>query len=419
MSAATAPSQSIPTAAESDPEALGWMQGFPPPPDKLITFHNGSFRSFPELRWAWSNIRQLVPTVNVWRGAGPASVLPRAEHDIGASASVTMDGRPMTFERMLEETYADGIAVLHRGKLIYERYFGALKPHKPHIAMSVTKSFTGTLAGILVAEGRIDPQAPVTGYVPELKASAFGDARVHEAMDMTTGLEYTEVYTDKNSGVFGLRRANGMAPIEPGYEGATNIFDFLCTQKKQGEHGKAFAYKTVNSDVLAWIIRRASGMTLSDLLSERIWIPMGAEEDAHYHVDRIGTESGGGGLSTTLRDLARFGETIRNHGRFNGRQIVPSQFVEEVARGGDPAKFKPAGYATLPGASYRHQWWVTHNAHGACMARGVHGQGIYIDPKAEMVIARYASHPAAGNAANDPVTLPAYMALAKDLMAGG
>ncbi|WKA26001.1 serine hydrolase domain-containing protein [Bradyrhizobium roseum] len=420
MSVATAASNAAtPTAAETDPLALGWMQGFPPPPDKLITFQNGSFRSFPELRWAWSNVRQLVPTVNVWRGAGPASVLPREEHDIGASASVTTDGRPMTFSRMLEETYADGIAVLHRGKLIYERYFGALKPHKPHISMSVTKSFTGTLAGILVADGRIDPQAPIIEYVPELKASAFGDARVHEAMDMTTGLEYTEIYTDKNSDVWGLRRANGMAPIEPGYEGATNIFDFLCAQKKQGEHGKAFAYKTVNSDVLAWICRRASGMTLSDLLSERIWSPMGAEEDAHYHVDRIGTESGGGGLSTTLRDLARFGETIRNHGRFNGRQIVPSQFVEEVARGGDPAKFKPAGYTTLPGASYRHQWWVTHNAHGAYMARGVYGQGIYIDPKAEMVIARYASHPSAGNAANDPVTLPAYMALAKDLMAGG
>ena len=420
MSVATAPSQTAPpTAAETDPLALGWMQGFPPPPDKAIAFHDGSFRQFPELRWAWSNIRQLVPTVNVWRGAGPASVLPRADQDIGASASVTMDGRPMTFARMLEETYADGIAVLHRGKLIYERYFGALKPHKPHIGMSVTKSFTGTLAGILVAEGKIDPNAPVTDYVPELKASAFGDARVHEAMDMTTGLEYTEVYTDRNSGVFGLRRANGMAPIEPGYQGATNIFDFLCAQKKQGEHGKAFAYKTVNSDVLAWIIRRASGMTLSDLLSERIWQPMGAEEDAHYHVDRIGTESGGGGLSTTLRDLARFGETIRNGGRFNGRQIVPAQVVEDIARGGDPEKFKPAGYATLPGGSYRNQWWITHNAHGAYMARGVHGQGIYIDPKAEMVIARYASHPVAGNVANDPVTLPAYMALAKDLMAGG
>jgi CubicO group peptidase (beta-lactamase class C family) len=419
MSVATASTQTItPTAVETDPETLGWMQGFPPPQEKTITFQNGSFRSFPELRWAWSNIRQLVPTVNVWRGAGPASVLPREEHDIGASASITMDGRPMTFARMLEETYADGIAVLHRGKLIYERYFGALKPHKPHIAMSVTKSFTGTLAGILVAEGKIDPQAPITDYVPELKTSAFGDARVHEAMDMTMGLVYTEVYTDRNSDVWGLRRANGMAPIEPGYQGATNIFDFLCAQKKQGEHGKAFAYKTVNSDVLAFICRRASGMTLSDLLSERIWSPMGAEEDAHYHVDRIGAESGGGGLSTSLRDLARFGEMIRNHGRFNGRQIVPSQVVEDIARGGDPAKFKPAGYTTLPGASYRNQWWITHNAHGAYMARGVYGQGIYIDPKAEMVIARYASHPAAGNAANDPVTLPAYMALAKELMAG-
>ena len=419
MSVASNPGQQVQTAAETDPQTLGWMQGSPPPADRIITFQNGSFRNFPELRWAWSNVRQLVPTVNVWRGEGPASVLPREDHDIGASASITMDGRPMTFARMLEEAYVDGIAVLHRGKLIYERYFGALKPHKPHIAMSVTKSFTGTLAGILIADGSIDPEAPVTDYVPELRTSAFGDATVREVMDMTTGLAYTEVYTDRNSDVWGLRRANGMAPIEPGYAGPTTIFDFLCAQRKQGEHGKAFAYKTVNTDVLAWVCRRASGMALSDLLSERIWMRMGAEEDAHYHVDRIGTESGGGGLSTTLRDLARFGETIRNHGRFNGRQIVPEAFVADTMRGGDPEKFKPAGYTTLPGASYRNQWWITHNAHGAYMARGVYGQGIYIDPKAEMVIARYASHPVAGNAGNDPVTLPAYMALAKDLIAGG
>src|ERR1700743_3416667 len=240
MSATTTAAQQPQPAAETDPQTLGWMQGFPPAPDRTIPFQNGSFRSFPELRWAWSNIRQLVPTVNVWRGAGCAWALPREDHDIGAVASTTMDGRPMTFAKMLEETYADGIAVLHRGKLIYERYFGALKPHKPHIAMSVTKSFTGTLAGILVAEGKIDPEAPITDYVPELKASAFGDARVREAMDMTTDLASTEIYTDKNSDVWGLRRANGMAPIPPDYQGATNIFDFLISQKKQGEHGKAF-----------------------------------------------------------------------------------------------------------------------------------------------------------------------------------
>jgi len=88
--------------------------------------------------------------------------LPRAERDLGSVKLTTMDGRPMTFGQALEETYADGIAVLHRGRIVFERYFGALEPHKQHIAMSVTKSFTGVLAGILVAEGKLDPAAPVT-----------------------------------------------------------------------------------------------------------------------------------------------------------------------------------------------------------------------------------------------------------------
>ena len=107
---------------------------------------------------------------------------------------------------------------------------------------------------------------------------------------------------------------------------------------------------------------------------------------------------------------------MRNGGRFNGQQIVPEAAVAEIAKGGDPAKFAKAGYKLLPGWSYKDMWWVTNNAHGAYMARGIYGQSIYIDPKAEMVIVRYASHPAAGNAANDPVTLPAFAAIADELM---
>lgn len=404
-----------PDAEASDPAALAWMTGFPPPADKAVTFADGSFRQFPQLRWAWSNVRQLVPTVNVWRGAGPASPLPRDEQDLGGLPVTTMDGRAVTFERMLAETYADGIVVLHRGRLVFERYFGALKPHKQHIAMSVTKSFTGTLAGMLVADGAIDPKAPVTHYVPELKASAFGDASVRQVMDMTTGLAYTEVYTDTNSDVWALRRANGMAPPLPGVP-QPSLLDYLTTIGKAGEHDRAFAYKTVNTDVLAWIIRRASGTALSDLLSERIWQPMGAEEDAYYHVDRLGIESGGGGLNTTTRDLARFGEVMRNRGTYNGRRIFPESVAEDITCGGDPAKFVPAGYATLPGWSYRNQWWISHDAHGTYMARGVYGQSLYVDPRAEVVIARYASHPVPGNVGNDPVTLPAFAAVARALM---
>ena len=405
----------LPNSADSDPRALGWMTGFPPPQDKAVIFADGSFRKFPQLRWAWSNIRQLAPTVGVWRGPGPASVLPRAERDLASLKLTTMDGRPITFNQALEETYADGIVVLHRGHIVFERYFGALEPHKQHIAMSVTKSFTGVLAGFLVAEGKLDPAAPVTAYVPELARSAFADASIEQVLDMTTGLKYTEVYTDANSDVWAMRRANGMAPPEPGAP-PISLLEYLTTQQKQGEHGRVFAYKTVNTDVLAWITRRITGESLSTQLSTRIWQPMGAEEDAHYTVDRLGIESGGGGLNTTLRDLVRFGEVMRNRGRFHGRQIVPASVVDDITKGGDPKKFVPAGYATLPGWSYHNQWWVSHNAHGAYMARGIHGQSIYIDPKAEMVIARYASHPAAGNVNNDPVTLPAFARVAGALM---
>jgi CubicO group peptidase (beta-lactamase class C family) len=405
-----------PNAADSDPKKLGWMTGFPPPSDKAVTYADGNFRKFPQLRWAWNNFRQLMPTVNVWRGTGPVSVLPRDEQDLGAVKATTMDGRAITFDQALAETYTDGIAVLHRGRIVFERYFGVLEPHKQHIAMSVTKSFTGTLAGILVAEGKLDPAAPVTTYVPELASSGFGDALVRQVMDMTTGLKFTEVYTDPNSDVWAMRRANGTAPPLPG-QPHLSLPEYLMTIAKQGEHGRAFAYKTVNTDVLAWILRRVSGRSLSEQLSTRIWQPMGAEEDAYYTVDRVGIESGGGGLNTTLRDLARFGEVMRNRGQFNGRQIVPASAVDDIAKGGDRAKFDAATFPTIPGWSYRNQWWVSHDPHGMYMARGIHGQSIYIDPKAEVVIARYASHHAAGNVNNDPVTLPAFAAVARALMA--
>ncbi|HRD77394.1 MAG TPA: serine hydrolase, partial [Hyphomicrobiaceae bacterium] len=220
---------------------------------------------------------------------------------------------------------------------------------------------------------------------------------------------------DKNSDVWAMRRANGTAPPEPGAP-PTSLLHYLTTLKKEGRHGEAFTYRTPNTDVLGWIVRRVTGQGLAELVSERIWQQIGAEEDAHYTVDRLGTEYGGGGLNTTVRDLARFAEMMRCRGRFNGRQIIPAAAVDDIAKGADPKKFAPAGYQTLPGWSYHHQWWVSHDSHGVYMARGIHGQSIYVDPKAEMVIARYASHPMAGNVNNDPVTLPAFRAVALALM---
>jgi CubicO group peptidase (beta-lactamase class C family) len=235
-------------------------------------------------------------------------------------------------------------------------------------------------------------------------------------MDMTTALQYSEVYTDPNAEIWAHARAGGLLPRPPDYQGAQSFYEFLQSVKKLGNHGESFAYKTINSDTLGWIIRRVTGQSLTQLLSQRIWSRLGAEHDAYITVDTEGTEFAGGGLNTCLRDLARFGELMRNDGWAMGQQVIPKAVIDDIRKGADPLKFAPAGYHTLPGWSYRNMWWVSHNSHGAYMARGIHGQAIYIDPMAQMVIARYASHHIAGNLGIDPHSLPAYHAMALHLM---
>ena len=407
-------------AHASDPVAMGWMQGSPPPPDRQVRFDDGGMYTFPKLRWAYSNIRRLVPTTNVARGDALIAVLPRADRDDIDGVIFTPIGRneTMTWAQSLAANYTDGIVVLHRGRIVHEHYFGALDAQRAHIAWSVTKSFFGLIAASLIVEGRLDPAAQVSAYVPELAGSGLGNATLRQVLDMTTAIHYSEDYTDPEAGIWMHGRAGGILPRTPEQVGPASFYEFLATLQQDGAHGQAFTYKTVNTDVLGWVLRRVTGMPLGELLSQRIWSQLGAEQDGHLMVDASGTEFAGGGFNCCLRDLARFGEMIRNDGAWNGRQIVPRSAIADIRGGASPADFVKAGYVTLPGASYRDMWWVTHNEHGAFCARGIHGQGVYIDPAAEMVIARFASHHIAGNMGIDPTTLPAYHALAKHLMAG-
>lgn len=408
----------LPTAEQSDPVRMGWMVGSPPAPDRVIRFADGSASKFPQTRWSFSNFRQLVPTTQVSRGIGAPSPLPLAlRQDLDAVSFVPLGKtEPMTWGQAFNANYTDGIVVLHKGRIVYERYAGALRPDGQHIAMSVTKSFFGTLGAMLVAEGKLDERATVAQYVPELKDSAFGDATIRQVLDMRTGLQYSENYLDPNAEIWQHTRAGNVLPRPPAYQGPQTFYEFLQTVKKQGEHGGAFAYKTVNSDALGWVIRRVTGQSIGQVLSERIWSRIGAEQDAYFTVDTVGNEFAGGGLNAGLRDMARFGELMRNQGRFNGQQIIPEAVVKDIASGGDRSAFPAAAYPTLPGWSYRNMWWVSNNEHGAYSARGIYGQANYIDPKAEMVIARFASHPMPNNPFNDPTSLPAYHALAKHLM---
>ena len=410
---------SYPDGYASDPNQLGWMEGTPPPPDKQVRFGDDCFLGFPQIRWSLSHMRELVPTVNVWRGPGPATLFHDsggiAEADIDALAFKDLNGRARRWDESLHDTYTDGIVVLYRGRRIYERYFGALEAQVPHSCFSITKSYAATLCASLVQEGALDENQRIPHWLPEMKGSAYEDATLRQLMDMQIGVAYSEAYADPNADIWAYSRAGGLRPRPAGYSGPGNFYEYLQTLKPEGRHGEAFAYKTVNTELMCWVMKRATGVPFAQMLSDRLWQPLGCEQDAYLTVDPIGVPMGGGGLSASLRDLARFGELMRRDGDWKGRQLVPEAVVIDVRRGGDPAKFAKAGYTLLPGYSYRSMWWVSHNELAAFEARGIHGQRLYVAPEADMVVARFASHPVAASAANDPITLPAFLALGRML----
>ena len=390
--AAQFPTPSPLDAVASDPVTMGWMIGAPPPPEKLIRFSDGSWFRFPQTRWSLSHIRQLMPTSVVRRGSGPSTTLTKAERTDIDALTFQPIGRAesMTWAQSLAANYTDGILILHRGRIAYERYFGALAADRQHLAFSVTKSFVATLAATLIAEGALDDGATVVSYLPELRSSAVGDATIRQLMDMTTGLDYTEDYADPTSPVWELSRAGGFLARPTDYRGPESFFDYLKTLKKSNAHGEKFAYKTVNTDALGAVLRRVTGKSLSELLRERIFSRLGAEYDAFFTVDSTGAEFAGGGLNLTLRDLARFGELMcsragstvskscpRPSSTTSGRGVIARSSRRRAIRpclggatgacGGsrtmNAALSRRAGFTARRSTSIRRQKWSSSDSH--------------------------------------------------------
>ena len=422
--AAFAENADVLDARASDPRVMGWMQGFPPPTDKLITQPDSNYFSFPKLRWSVCHLREFLPTEQISRGLGVPVALPYLPPNefaderqvIDALTFTPMNGdREMTWEESLHANYTDGILIIHEGRVIYERYFGCLQEDGKHAAMSMTKSVTGLLAEIMVVEGALDDTLLVAAIIPDIGDSAFASATVREVMDMTTGVKYSEDYADPNADIWLYSAAASPLPKSEDYQGPNGYWAYLQQVQPEGQHGAEFHYKTINSDMLGWIISRVSGKSVTELASERLWRRMGAEQDAYQTVDGLGVPFAGGGLTAGLRDLGRLGLLMLNDGEINGERMFPAEVVQKIRAGGDRDKFGD-GFPTLAGGSYTSQWWVFHNDHGAFAARGVHGQTIYVDPTAEMVLVRFASFPRSQNGFIDPTSLPSYQAVAEYLI---
>ncbi len=379
------------------------MQGFPPPADERVSLSN--FMQPPYNRWALQHVRELQPTREVFRGMEAPSALASSPVALDAIQYQVSERGKVSLDEWLDYSATDAFLVLHKGKIVYERYLNGMTPYRQHQMFSATKSFVGTLVLTLIEEGRIDPSRTLASYVAELKGSAFGDATVQQVLDMTTSIAFSEEYTDPDADVWQYGRVFRLVPADQSGREFDSIYDYLPTlQKGDVEHGKGFHYVTPNTDVLGWLLSRVTGKSLSRLIEERFWQPLGAERDAYIWLDRSATEMAGGGLNVTARDAARFGQMVLQGGRYNGRQIIPAPVAKRILTPGNSetfSRFYDDPWYDEVGHSYHDQWWSFRNKHEAVSAIGVHGQFIYLDPIAEMVVVKQSSHPEAEGADNE------------------
>ena len=395
---------------------LHLMKGAPPfPPERLVSLAN--WQDPPFNRWGFQHIRDLIPTARIPRGDGPVWRLPRAERDV-MSAVVHAGGRPVSFARFLENTYTDGLLVLHRGRVVTERYFTGMTPDTTHLLMSVSKSVTSAVCGSLVERGLLHPADPVTAHVPELAGTSFEGCAVRHLLDMRAGTRFDEDYANLDADVRVYEQIYLWRPrTDPTLP--ADITSYYPMLENQGPHGGPFDYRSVLTDVLGWVMERAAGARLADLISSELWRPMGAEFDAEVTVDAHGNAMADGGVCCTLRDLARFGQLLLQGGRRGKHKVVPAAWIRDTLFP-EPdvlAAFAPTADAReLPrGAYYRNQFWVVDPNGPVYMGSGINGQTVLVHGPAQVVVAKFSTWPQAWTAKFSISTRKALVDLAEQL----
>ncbi len=379
------------TAAE-----LGLMTGAPPfAAEGLVTLEN--WEDPPFNRWGFQHVRDLVPTAKISRGLGRPWALPRAERDLDRM-KVRLGRRSVGLSRFLEETYTDGLLVLHRGRVVTERYFNGMTPDTTHLLMSVSKSVTSAVCGALVEQGLLAPDDLVTTHVPELEGTSWEGCTVRHLLDMRAGTRFNEDYDDPRADVRVYEQIYLWRP-RTDRRLPTSITDYYPTLRNQGPHGGPFDYRSVLTDLLGWVMERAAGARLADLISRELWQPIGAEFDAEITVDAHGNAMADGGVCCSLRDLARFGQVLANGGRRGRREVVPRAWIRDTLT---PDHDTVAAFASTAdaremaaGSYYRNKFWVVDPSGPIYMGSGINGQTVFVHGPAKIVIAKFSTWPVA------------------------
>ena len=324
---------------------------------------------------AFHQMEVLAPTHTIEAGDNIRAM----EQGTPLPGTFAVDGKPMSIDDYMAAQRAAGLVILQGGKIRLEEYRMDSDKDDRWTSFSVAKSLVSTLVGAAIKDGFIKSiDDPLINYIPELKGSGYDGVTVKQLLTMTSGVKWNEDYADKNSDVAQFNLTKSKDGVDP-------IILYMKTLKSEAEPGTRWQYNTGETNLIGVLVAKATGKTLSEYLSEKIWKPYGMEKDAVWMLNDGGREIGGCCISATVRDFALFGQFAMEGGKIGDVSVVPDGWFEQ-------AGLKQADIA-IPGRGYGYQWWTYDD--GSFAGQGIFGQGIFIDPKRKLVIASNGNWPSA------------------------
>ena len=343
-----------------------------------------NWRKTPFSKWAFHHVREIVPTANIENKSGLVT-------DLKLNFQKFSD---LNLDKVMEETETDALVIAKDDTILFEKYNNGMSENSPHILFSVSKSILGLIVGALIESKTLKESDLIIRFIPELKMTAYSDATIRDLLDMRVGVKFDEDYTATTGPIINYRYAANWNPVPAGIE-AGDLKSFMETlNDRDGLHNDRFHYVSPNTDLLAWVCERASGMRYSDLLSDLLWTPLGAESSGYITVDRLGGMRAAGGVCFTARDLARVGLMIASNGYANNKQIIPEVWINDIIKNGSNSAWeKRIGmdeFGNMP-MHYRSFWYVQKNGDPLIHGLGIHGQYLFIDPKLNLSVAWFSS----------------------------
>jgi CubicO group peptidase (beta-lactamase class C family) len=336
----------------------------------------------------WSPEQKVVGFRNIARLYGGDVIhhgatvmpLPRAAHELDVRYQA--GGASWDAAKFMEHNHVAGLIILHKGKIVLERYGLGQTEHDQWVSFSVAKSVNSTLLGAAIRDGFIGGlQDPVTRYIPELANSGYAGVTLQQALTMTTGLRWNEDYKNPDSDWGRTLSLDVPGDTKP----AVDVVKYMAALPRTSAPGTVFLYNSGNAQILGVVVQRATHKTLAAYLEEKVWRPLGMEADAYWVRDRFGRSLGRSLLNATLRDYARFGYFFMHGAQISGTPILPQGWIEDATRSHIKTGWDDVGYG--------YQWWI--NADGTYRAIGICGQQIFLDPKSDIVIAINSAWPEA------------------------